>query len=219
MKSKISDKDILQLFTSLKIAENSYPQDMIKSRRDIFTKQAAAMAILAKASGNETASTGIGQGASAASSSAMTIGGMSIGPLLETVLVIAIVAEAGVAAYAYREKIAEFFNSTFGPKVEQVVSPPDNSSSDIIANDENTAELPDGTSASTVTVTETPTPPGFINSESENNNSNGDAQVASTPAPTNDSNGLHLGQTKQPTDEQKKNESNDLKDNGQDLKK
>ena len=211
MSSKISDKDVLKLFTSLKRAENQYPQDMIKSRRDTFAKQAAAMAILAKVGGNATASTATGQAASTASSSAAGVGGVSMSTLLETALVIAIVAEAGVAAYAYREKIAEFFNSIFSPKVEQVVNPPDNSSSDIIAGDANTTETPEGT----LTVTETPSPPGFVDPESpdNNDNNNGDTQVASTQAPTDDNNGLHLGQTKQPaTKEPNKNENSDSND-------
>jgi len=203
MRSKIDDKDVLQIFTSLKHAENKYPQEMIDSRRDTFAKQAAAMAILAKAGGSGATSAGTGQAATTASSSTTGMGSLSMGKLLETALVIAIVAEAGVAAYVYREKIAEFISSTFGPKVEQAANPPDNSSSDIIAIDENTAESPVGTS--TVTATLTPTPPGYINSESEDNN--GDEQVASTPAPTDDKNGLHLGQTKQPSKEPKKNDN------------
>ena len=205
MSSKISDKDVLQLFASLKNAENTYPQDMITSRRDTFSKQVAAMAILAKAGVDAAVSSQVA--ATKAPTSAAGASSVSISTILETALVIAIVVEAGVAAYAYREKIAEFFNSTFGPKVEQIVSPPDNSSSDIIAGDANTAETSEGTPA----VTETPTPPGFFNPDSIDND--GDAQVASTQAPIDDDNGLHLGQTKQPSKEPKKNDNNDSKDN------
>lgn len=211
MSSKVSDKDVLQLFASLKNAESNYPQGMIESRRNTFAKQAAAMAILAKASGSGgvASTTATGQAASTASSSAAGIGGASMGTILETALIVAIVVEAGVAAYAYREKITQFIKSTFGPKIEQTANPPNNSSSDLITIEE-TQETPEITP--TGTMTETPVPPELVNPGSENNNgnnNNGDAQVASTPATTDDNNGLHLGQTKQPTIEpDKKNEGN-----------
>ena len=222
MSSKISDRDVLQLFTSLKNAEKQYPQDMIESRRDTFAKQAAAMAILVKAGGSGTTAAGAGQVASTASSSAAGVGGLSMGTILETALVIAIVAEAGVAAYAYREKIAQFIRSTFGPKVEQTANPPENSSSDLIANNEEIVATALSDETPTVTVTETPAPPEFANpgsADNNNNDNNGDPQVASTPAPTDDSNGLHLGQTKQPTKEPKKNDSNDSNINNKDKDK
>jgi len=216
MSSKVSDKDVLQLFASLKSAESNYPQGMIESRRNTFAKQAAAMAILAKAGGSGgAASTTTGQAASTASSSAAGVGGASMGTILETALVITIVVEAGVAAYAYRDKIAQFIKSTFDPKVEQIASPPDNSSSDLITIEEEATNTLEETPTGIVTETETPVPPEFVAPGSDNNddnNNSGDVQVASTPAPTDDSNGLHLGQTKQPTKEPKNNESNDSKD-------
>lgn len=216
MKSKISDKDVLQVLTGIKNSETTYPQGMIESRRDAFMKQAAAVAVLMKAGVNGANATGTGQAAATASttsSSAATAGaGASIGTILETVLVVAIVIETGVATYAYREKIAEFINSIFGTKVEQVANPPDNSSSDLITSTSigATSETP----SETPTVTETPLPPGFTPPAQADNNGSGDAentQVASTPDPDDD-NGLHLGQTKEPTNQPKKNESNDSKD-------
>ncbi len=216
MRSKISDKDVLRLFTSLKSAESTYPQDMIQSRRERFAKQAAAMAALMKAGGNGTGSTGTSQTAASAGSGSTTaiVGGMSVGSLLETVLVIAIVAEAGVAAYVYREKIAEFINSTFGPKVEQTANPNNNSSPSLIATDDATPEITESPMATpTAVVTQTVTPLGFIDPlsvDSQENNGDGSTQaVASTPNPSNqnnpdkNNNGLHLGQTKQPTKELK----------------
>jgi hypothetical protein len=216
MRSKISDKDVLQLFTSLKSAESTYPQDMIQSRRDAFAKQAAAMAALIKAGGNGAGSTGTSQAAASTGSGSTTAiaGGISIGSLLETVLVIAIVAEAGVAAYVYREKIAEFINSTFDPKVEQTANPNNNSSPDLIATDDAAPEITESPEATTtVVITETPIPPEFVSpipALNQENNNNIDSQVVtSTPNPNNDNNndknnnGLHLGQTKQPTKEAK----------------
>ena len=218
MKSKIGDKEVLQLLTKIKMSDSHYPQDMIESRRDMFTKQAAAMAVLMKAGLNGTNGTGASQTATSAtttsSSTATGIGGMSAGKLLETLLVIAIVAEAGVATYVYREKITEFFSSTFGPKVEQV-SNPENNSSDTIANNEISitetvsSETPEGTA----TATETPLPPGYTPSAAQADNNGNDAgnpQVEATPEPDN-GNGLHLGQTKQPSKEPEKNEAKDTK--------
>jgi hypothetical protein len=212
MKNKIGDKDVLKLLTSLKNSETQYPKDLVESRRDAFTKQAAAMAVLVKA-GIHGNGTGASQTASTTTSSGATagIGGVSMGKLLETLLVIAIVAEAGVATYVYREKIAEFFSSTFGPKVEQVSSPVNNSPEIAVSEDPTASETPE----ETVTVTETPLPPGYTQpaqANDNNNNGSGNTQAESTPDPTDD-NGLHLGQTKQPSKEPKQNESNDSKDN------
>ena len=130
--------------------------------------------------------------------------------LLETLLVIAIVAEAGVATYVYREKIAEFFSSTFGPKVEQVSNPINNSPEVAVSEEPTESETPEGT----VTVTETLLPPGYTQpaQANDNNNGSGNTQVASTPNPTDD-NGLHLGQTKQPSKEPKQDKDNDSKGN------
>lgn len=220
MKSKVSEKDVLQLFTSLKSVENGYPQDLIESRRDNFTKQAAAMAVLMKVGGNGAPSTGQAAASTATNSTAAVGGGISISTLLETVLVVALVAEAGAAAYIYRDKIAEFMNSTFGPKVEQTTNPNNNPSPDFVTTGEATAQFTE-TPEATVTVTgtgiviDTPLPSELINSTSQNNDQNGDPQAASTPVPTDGGNGLHLGQTKQPTKEPKNDNNSNQNVNSQ----
>jgi hypothetical protein len=212
MKNRISDKEVLQLLTTLKNSDEGYPQDMIDSRRGAFARQAAAMAVLINAGVNGVNATGVGQTAlttSAASSGGTVpaIGGVSMGKILETALVIAIIAEAGVAAYVYREKIADFFNSVFNPRGEQAVTSPDNSV-DFNTGNELLTDVP--TETLTVTVTETPFPPEFTPPVQADDDNNGGSQIASTPTPppTNDENGLHLGQTKQPTKEPDHNENN-----------
>jgi len=215
MNGKIKDKDVLQLLTTLKSSQNNYPQDMIESRRDSFTKQAAAMAILVKAGVNGTNATGTGLAeateSTTSSGAATASAGASIGTILETVLVIAIVIETGVAAYAYREKIAEFINSTFGPKVEQVANPLENPSSNFIASDEITADIPEETPNGTPTITVTPLPPGYtppVQADNNNNNGSSDSgntQVASTPDP-NDKPGNRYGNTPKPEITKKSNE-------------
>jgi len=220
MKNKISDQDVLNLLTSLKNTENNYPSDMIQSRRDTYMKQAAAMAVLvgAGAGGNGASASGNAQ---TTTSGAVTGGSVSIGKLLETALVVALVIEAGIATYVYRDKIAEFFNSTFSSKIEQTANPPDDSSPGILASEEASSVTPNGTS--TITVTETPTPSvtsipaAGDNNNIENNSANGESvNITSTPDPNGDS-GLHIGQTKQPTkdtdpDKKNDNDSNNNKD-------
>lgn len=219
MKDKLSDQDVLNLLTSLKKSESNYPPDMIQSRRDMFLKRAATMAVLAVDGGSSAIRTKNGQ----TTSSSAAGGGFSVGTLLETALVVALVIEAGVVAYVYREKIADFVNSTLSPNVEIVASPPGSSSSEIPAIEETSTENPVGTATVTVIVTETPAPAGtvlpaadnnFVDNNNDNSNNGGNAQITSTPNP-NDNPGLHLGQTKQPTNDpntDKKNDNNDPKD-------
>jgi hypothetical protein len=214
MKDKLSDQDVLNLLASLKKSEGNYPSDMIQSRRDMFLKQAATMAVLTVDGG------GSADGQTTVSSAG---GGFSTGTLLETALVVALVIEAGVVAYIYRDKIADFVNSTLSPNVEIVASPPGSSSPAIPSIEETFTETLVGTATITVTITETPAPAGtvlpaadnnFVDNNNDNSNNGGNAQITSTPNP-NDNPGLHLGQTKQPTKDpntDKKNDNNDSKD-------
>lgn len=205
MKNRTSDQDVLNLLTGLKNAEGNYPADMIHTRREMFVKQAAAMAVIAKAAGNSVGTSGSGQGA--ASSAGGTVGtagtSLSISTLLETALVIAIVVEVGVATYFYRDKIAEFISSNLSPRAEHVASPPGSSLSDTLTGEASSTETPDGTVV--VTETDTLTPPVIIlPGVNDTYNGGGGTQVTpeppveSTPSP-DDHPGLHLGQTKQPT--------------------
>lgn len=212
MKSKIGDKDVLHLLTKIKDADRKYPQDLIASRRDMFTKQAAAMAVLMRAGINGTNGGGASAASTTSSGASTSIAAISVGKLLEALLVFALIAEAGVATYIYREKIAEFFNSIFGPKVEQVSSPINNSSEITVSVEPTVSEIPD----ETATAAETPPPPGYTppaQSNDNNNNGSGNTQVESTPDPKN-GNGLHLGKTKQASKEPKKD--NDSKDKSKD---
>jgi len=104
MKNKISDQDVLNLLSNLRNAENNYPSDMIKSRRDSYIKQAAVMMALAGVGGNGATQTGTNQ----AAISNATGSSLAAGKLIEIALIVALVVEAGVAAYFYRDKIADF---------------------------------------------------------------------------------------------------------------
>lgn len=210
MKSKMSDQDVLNLLSNLKNSESDYPSDMILPRRDMYIKQAATMAVLTNTGGNGGATTSSSQ----ASTSGTASSGFSIGTVLETALVVALVIEAGVVAYIYRDEISDFINSALSPNVVTVASPPSGSSSGIMPSEEAASETPDGT----VTFTDTPLPsetlfPAADNSHSENGGESS-VQATTTPNP-NDGPGLHLGQTKQPTkdpNENNKDSNNDSND-------
>ena len=212
MNKPFNDQDVLNLLTNLKSAESSYPSEMIESRRDVYMKQAAAMAVLAGAGGNGASAAGNAQMSAASSASTSTAsGGLTISGLLETALVVAIVVEAGIVTYIYRDRISDFIKSTLSPRVEQTANPLDGSliSVPAVARETTTAEE---TITVTVTSMETPTPPD-LSAPAGDNNSNSDSEVQATPDPT-DNPGLHLGQTKQPTKDSSPNgQNNTNKDN------
>ena len=218
MRKKVSEQDVFDLLKEMKNSESNYPSELIQSRRDVFAKQAAAMAVLVRAGLHEATKTAGGQTATAsgtASAATSASVGASLGTILETVLVAAIVVEAGAAAYIYRDKIADFINSKINPTVEVVASPPGVLSPDSLTEDVASSETSIATE--TVTGTETPVPsvtlPPVVN-DSNNNVTAGAPQVISTPEPTQP--GLHLGQTKQPTDAPDQNNNTDPKNKGKD---
>src|SRR6185369_477315 len=113
-----NDIDVFQLLKKLKAANGAYPQELLASRRQMYLRQVAEVG------------GGIGL-AAALKNTAKNGGGKAVGlppvagTLLESLLVIAIVAEAGTVTYLYRDKIKEVFHSiTNSPNVEQISSPP-----------------------------------------------------------------------------------------------
>jgi hypothetical protein len=198
MKNRTSEKEILDLLASLKQTKNQYPPELMKSRREAFARQAASVVTGMHAAGVKPELSGAGQTAAGA-----TGFGTSIGSLLETILIIALVVEAGIATYIFRDKIADLIGSIISPRVEQVVTPVDSSSSPA-GNIPTMVNVTSSASpAITLTVTSIPSITLPAGSQINNGNNNGDSsQAVSTPEP-NGNNGLHLGQTKQPPDEQK----------------
>ena len=189
---------------------------MIKSRREIYLKQVAAMAVLAGSGGNGSTTSGSGQAASLGTA----LGGMTMTRILETALIIALVVEAGIATYIYRDRIADFINSTLFPNVEQIGSPPGGSSSELLSGEQAYTSTPAGTAS--VTVSETPSPAISFptvsgNGDGTNNDGGetGEIQITSTPTP-NVNPGLHLGQTKQPTQDSGEDKQNNSDLNGND---
>jgi hypothetical protein len=108
--------DVFQLLEKLKEANGTYPQELLALRRQGYLKQVAAV------SGGAGLAMALKNTAKGAKGTALPPAASSV---LEGILVVAIIAEAGAAAYFYRDKIADLFHSLSGsPKVEEVANPP-----------------------------------------------------------------------------------------------
>lgn len=110
------DNEVINLLKKLKEANGAYPQEMMALRRQGYLRQVAEIggaAGLAMGLRNTIKSSG-GSGSPPAA-----------GTLIETLLVVAIIAEAGAVAYFYRDKLADIFQSFSNePRVEEVSKPP-----------------------------------------------------------------------------------------------
>ena len=217
MKQAVSEKDVLNLLSNLKTMGGSYPSDMIQSRRDLYVKQAAAMAVLTKTTGNGNGGGTNTGGGMAATGGAGAAGSLSLGKFLEAALVVAIAVEAGVAAYIYRDKIADFIDANISPKVEVAANPTEDYSGTPaivpVTGDESISETP--TETPTVTVTETDTPSISNDGVPENNNGSSIQEPLSTPVPT-DNPGNHYGNTPRP--ERTKDTTNNTNNSSQETK-
>jgi len=169
------DYDVVKMLTKLKTANDTYPTDLFASRRQNYIRRVAEI--------------GVGLGVAAGLRSTIKSGksggfAPTAGGLLETALIVAIVAEASTAAYFYRDKISEIIQSySSNPQVLEITSSP---LPELII-----TELPEITG--TPTTTETPT--GTIAPTSVAGDGNN--QANSTPDPNGDS-GHHFGQTPKP---------------------
>jgi len=110
------DNDVFELLKKLKETNGAYPPELLTVRRQGYLKRVAEV------------SGGVGL-AVALKNTVQTSKGAALPPaagtLLETLLVVAIVAEVGAAAYFYRAKLAELFqNISRLPKVEEISNPP-----------------------------------------------------------------------------------------------
>jgi hypothetical protein len=181
------DKEIVRLLTKLKDTDGKYPPDLFAARRQGYLRQMGEIG-LGVGVGVSTKNAVKGEKAPAFSSATSTV--------LESALVVAIVAETGAVAYFYRDKLAELFQTiTKEARGQEVTPPPVHTELEIqgvTASPAVTATLPSVTLSVSPTGTElTSTPvPGFV----EDNNT---ISANSTPAPNQD-NGNHYGQTPKP---------------------
>jgi hypothetical protein len=204
------DKEVVRLLTKLKEADGKYPPDLLSARRQKYLQQMGEIGL------------GIGAGLkikNALSSAKAPTLSSATSTILESALVVAIVAETGTVAYFYRDKLADLFQSiTKEERVQEVTPPPAHTEPEIqgvTSSPALAATVPSSTlslSPTGVELSNTPIP-----NVVENNNI---ISANSTPAPNNVNNvnnGNHYGQTPRPqrTKEPKNNNNNDTppKDN------
>jgi len=203
------DKEIVRLLTKLKDTDGKYPPDLLAARRQGYLKQMGQIGL------------GIGVGAgikNAVKSGKALVLSSATSTVLESALVVAIIAESGTVAYFYRDKLADIFRTIAKDAgVQEVTPPPVNTElgiQGVTPSPAVTATLPSVTLSVSPTGTElTSTPvPGVVE---DNNTINAD----STPGP-NGNNGNHYGQTPKPqrTKEPKNNNDKPPKDNSKPTK-
>jgi hypothetical protein len=177
------DNEIIHLLKKLKDSNGAYPPEMLALRRQGYIKQVAEVGAGAGlAVGLRNLAKGGKGGAGGLSSTAGTV--------LEAMLVVALVAEAGAVSYFYRGKLAEVFHLITGsPQVEEVASPPV-LPSPIVEVQATSSPVITITVTGTETITITPitpsaTPPTVLAAETTQPNGTGgvDVQAASTSVP------------------------------------
>jgi len=198
MEFEPKDQEIVDLVAKLKNTNGGYPSELLAARRQTYLNQMAGMGLSAGIGTVLKNAAKNGNGTSFAPPSA--------GTLLEVVLVVAIVAEAGTLAYFNRDKVVEFVRGvSTESNVQEVTSPPVSTFS--------FPELEISGSplsfVSTGTASEVPigTPiPGTTEDLTVNNNEEATPMANSTPIPNlengnnnnNGNNGNHYGQTPKP---------------------
>jgi hypothetical protein len=195
------DTDVIHLLKKLKEANGAYPQELLASRRQNYLNQVAGI----------SGAAGLTTVLHNAVKSGKSLGFPAAGKVVEALLVVALVAEAGAVSYFYRDKLAQVFRSiTNSSKVEEIAKPPVISSS--LPKLESTTspfatEIGSATPSPFATGTGTPTPTDPSSPEvvaestlpgvPDNTNDNTDVHTVSTP-PANGNNGHHYGQTPKP---------------------
>jgi hypothetical protein len=144
------DNEVIHLLKKLKDSNGAYPPEMLALRRQGYLAQVAEIGAGAGlAAGLKNLAKG-GKGTAGLSS--------TVGTVVEALLVVALVAEAGVVTYFNREKVAEYFRSiTHSPQVEQVASAPVPSSL-LVEMQVTPSPVASLTASATATGTETLTP-------------------------------------------------------------
>ena len=183
------DKEIVRLLTKLKEADAKYPPDLFASRRQSYLKHMGEVS-LGIGAGLKIKSVLNGAKAPTLSSATSTV--------LESALVVAIVAETGTVAYVYRDKLAGFVkNVAKEVHVQEVASSP------VPVAEEVQGVSPSQAVASTmpsVSLSESPTQPEMTGTpipEVVDANTMA-AQSTSVPNVNNGNNGNHYGQTPKP---------------------
>jgi hypothetical protein len=204
------DQEIIRLLTKIKEAEAEYPEHLLVERRRSYLKRMGEVSL------GIPAETGI-------KDAPKDVKPTNISPatttLVETALVIAIIAEAGTVAYFYRDRLTDFFRRVVAePRVQEVTPSPVVTTSfeiqAIVPSPALTVTVPSATiwsppSPTGVAVTPTGTPapdviPGVVDNNGISTAATGEVNVLNaTPGPNdssvnNGNNGNHYGQTPRP---------------------
>jgi hypothetical protein len=109
------DTDVIHLLKKLKDGNGTYPAEMLALRRQHYLSQVAEI----------SGGAGLAMALKNAAKTAKTAGlPPATGTIVEALLVVALVAEAGAVSYFYRDKIAEYFQKvTNSPTVQEISSP------------------------------------------------------------------------------------------------
>jgi len=182
------DKEIVRLLTKLREADGKYPSDLLTLLRQSYLKRMGEVSL------------GIGAGLkikNALESAKTPSFSSATSTILESALLVAIVAETGTVAYFYRDKLADLFKISKKEANVQEVTPSANAEQVIQGVSPSAAlasTLPSVTLSVSPTTSElasTPVP-GVVD-----NHANSTASANSTPSP-NGNNGNHYGQTPKP---------------------
>lgn len=217
MEFEPQDRKVVELLTKLKGANEAYPSEMLAARRQAFLNNMVGIGLgtgtVLRTVLKHTLKNGNGGGAAPISAST----------LLEAALVVAMVAEASVLAYFYRDKIADVFWSIAAPStVQGIVSPPVITSPfpELEISEIPSSATQTGTAPEMVTSTQVP---GVMDVENDltSNNNVGATLTDSTPNPSvnnesnegNGNNGNHYGQTPKPERTKNNKDNKPPKDN------
>lgn len=198
------DSEVVRLLSRLRETESPYPADLMAARRQRFVKEIAAL--------------GLGTAAAVAvKGAAKAAGGASTLPLastvVETALIVAIVAEAGFVAFVNRAKVLDFIQTSLGQPSVSHVTPAAESSRPLLAPSETTfivtadPTLPPTLVTETATAVGTPSPEmAIVTAAAAAEADTSEEQLNATPVPNGDTydggnngnNGNHYGQTPAP---------------------
>jgi hypothetical protein len=199
-----NDKKVVDLLSKLKNSNGAYPSDILAARRQTYLRQVANIGLgIGVSAGLKNAGKGSSNGAGVIATASSKI--------LETILIAAIVIEAGAAAYLYRNKIADLIRTYTGSSNVQVVAP--STDNDIATAIPELIEIVESPSATALPPSGTPSPELAVGSSNDNSGNNASSNINATPNPGGN-NGNQYGLTPKPVRTKENNGGNNTSDGG-----
>lgn len=190
MEFEPEDQQVIELLSKIRNKGGTYPRKLLANRRQVFLQQMV----------NVGMGLGVGEGIKTIAKAPKSSGfihlpALSMSSFMEIILMFAILTQATIIAYSYRNRIADIFHLGSPPiALTNVLIPVTGSSTStpVVVSDTPTLQATDTlTPSPTITATIEPSIPGI--------NSSSDANPSVTQAPpTQDNNGNHFGQTPKP---------------------